>query len=413
MTGSPGCCAAPRSGSPSWWPATCCSPRPAGAPAAGCRPGSILTWLLVTHAVLLGGLAAVLIWHRLRVRGHQPPNGLGALVVAAAAGSRWPTPPSWSSAPPTCWTGRVPGGRHTGPGARVHLGDLRLLPGAAGHPGGRGRGGAGVPARPDAGRRGDRRAGLPVAAGRGGAPAAAGRTMIVRARFTDLLVPLAVLFAVMAGLGAATTAMALVRSDPGDTLEHRTHVPAELVMFGIEVGGVAISAAVLALILAGIFAYRSPGSGTTSACSSTWPRSGPGRRTRSPRPATPSEAVPELARRITYLVHSGNGVLLSGYSHGSVLVAATVLQLPAEVSARVALLTYSSPLRIALRPAVPRLRRRRDAARDRRPGRLAVAQPVARHRRAGRMDLLSAPRGRAGPRHRPGGDCGPSSPGSG
>ncbi|MCW3844236.1 hypothetical protein ONA70_29520 [Micromonospora yasonensis] len=55
--------------------------------------------------------------------------------------------------------------------------------------------------------------------------------------------------------------------------------------------------------------------------------------------------MPELARRITYLVGSGNAVLIAGYSQGSVLVAATVLQLPPHVSGRVALITYSSPLR--------------------------------------------------------------------
>ncbi|MEV0431533.1 hypothetical protein [Micromonospora sp. NPDC050495] len=55
--------------------------------------------------------------------------------------------------------------------------------------------------------------------------------------------------------------------------------------------------------------------------------------------------MPELTRRISYLVESGHGVLLAGHSHGSVLLAVTVLQLPARITRRVALLTYGSPLR--------------------------------------------------------------------
>ncbi len=37
-------------------------------------------------------------------------------------------------------------------------------------------------------------------------------------------------------------------------------------------------------------------------------------------------------------------MILSGHSHGSVLAAAALLQLPAEVLPRVALLTHGSPL---------------------------------------------------------------------
>lgn len=309
--------------------------------------GSILTWLLVTHAVLLGALGAVLLWHRLRVRGHRPPNGLGALVVAAAAGGlavaysaelvqrtadlldRGVSPADDIPGPARAYTWAIYG---------FFRALLVTLAAAA------------VVALVS--RRGRTRAAQAIVERDFPAPPAEAaprlrqvRTMIVRARFTDLMVPLAVLFAVMAGAGAATTAMALVRPEPGETLERRTHVPAELVMFGIEVGGVAISAAVLALILAGVFAYRSPGFrhhvGVLFDLATFWPRAA--------HPFAPpcyaERAVPELARRITYLVHSGSGVLLSGYSHGSVLVAATVLQLPAEISARVALLTYSSPLR--------------------------------------------------------------------
>ncbi|MEU7711786.1 hypothetical protein AB0B03_07560 [Micromonospora chalcea] len=309
--------------------------------------GSILTWLLVTHAVLLGALGAVLLWHRLRARGHQPPNGLGALVVAAAAGG---LAVAYSAelvqrVADLLDRGRSPADALPGP-ARAYdwaiYGFFRALLVTL------------VAAAVVAlvSRRGRLRAAQAVVERDFPAPPAEAaprlrqvRAAIVRARFTDLLVPLAVLFAIMAGAGAATTAMALLRPDPGEALQRRTHVPAELVMFGIEVGGVALSAAVLAVVVAAVFAYRSPGFrrhvGVLFDLATFWPRSA--------HPFAPpcyaERAVPELARRITFLVQSGNGVLLAGYSHGSVLVAATVLQLPAEISARVALLTYSSPLR--------------------------------------------------------------------
>ncbi|MEV4692846.1 hypothetical protein AB0K27_17235 [Micromonospora echinospora] len=309
--------------------------------------GSILTWLLVTHAVLLGALGAVLLWHRLRARGHQPPNGLGALVVAAAAGG---LAVAYSAelvqrAADLLDRGRSPADALPGP-ARAYdwaiYGFFRALLVTL------------VAAAVVAlvSRRGRTRAAQAVVERDFPAPPAEAaprlrqvRAAIVRARFTDLLVPLAVLFAITAGAGAATTAMALLRPDPGEALQRRTHVPAELVMFGIEVGGVALSAAVLAVVVAAVFAYRSPGFrrhvGVLFDLATFWPRSA--------HPFAPpcyaERAVPELARRITFLVQSGNGVLLAGYSHGSVLVAATVLQLPAEISARVALLTYSSPLR--------------------------------------------------------------------
>ncbi|AXO35031.1 putative integral membrane protein [Micromonospora sp. B006] len=309
--------------------------------------GSILTWLLVTHAVLLGALGVVLLWHRLRARGHQPPNGLGALVVAAAAGG---LAVAYSAelvqrAADLLDRGRSPADALPGP-ARAYdwaiYGFFRALLVTL------------VAAAVVAlvSRRGRTRAAQAVVERDFPAPPAEAaprlrqvRAAIVRARFTDLLVPLAVLFAIMAGAGAATTAMALLRPDPGEALQRRTHVPAELVMFGIEVGGVALSAAVLAVVVAAVFAYRSPGFrrhvGVLFDLATFWPRSA--------HPFAPpcyaERAVPELARRITFLVQSGNGVLLAGYSHGSVLVAATVLQLPAEISARVALLTYSSPLR--------------------------------------------------------------------
>ncbi len=61
-------------------------------------------------------------------------------------------------------------------------------------------------------------------------------------------------------------------------------------------------------------------------------------------PCYSERAVPELVVRATY--HSSNGgVILSGHSQGSVLVAAAALQMPADACRNVAMLTYGSPIR--------------------------------------------------------------------
>jgi hypothetical protein len=63
-------------------------------------------------------------------------------------------------------------------------------------------------------------------------------------------------------------------------------------------------------------------------------------------PSYGERAVPELAARVSALSESpSDRVVLSGHSQGSVLVAATVLALPAEATQRVDLLTHGSPLR--------------------------------------------------------------------
>src|SRR6185369_10257679 len=54
-----------------------------------------------------------------------------------------------------------------------------------------------------------------------------------------------------------------------------------------------------------------------------------------------------------YLSTQDGGVVLSGHSQGSVLVAAAVLQLPAAARRRTALLTYGSPLRRLYARAFP------------------------------------------------------------
>jgi hypothetical protein len=61
-------------------------------------------------------------------------------------------------------------------------------------------------------------------------------------------------------------------------------------------------------------------------------------------PSYGERAIPDLADRTTALTEHGR-VVLSGHSQGSILVAATVLQLPAPVLEPVSLVTHGSPLR--------------------------------------------------------------------
>jgi hypothetical protein len=62
-------------------------------------------------------------------------------------------------------------------------------------------------------------------------------------------------------------------------------------------------------------------------------------------PCYAERAVPDLTWRMaTWTASTGGRLVLSGHSQGSVLAAAAAWQLPAPVRARVALLTYGSPL---------------------------------------------------------------------
>jgi hypothetical protein len=168
--------------------------------------------------------------------------------------------------------------------------------------------------------------------------------VIARARFTEWLTPLALTYAGLAGLGMATSTLGLLRWNPGIVIEGWTPIPADLVHFGIVLGSYVIAGVILALILGGLFAYRTAEFrryvGVLWDLGTFWPRAA--------HPFAPpcyaERAVPELSRRISYLTGQGQSVLLAGHSHGSVLLAATVLQLPPPVCARVALLTYGSPL---------------------------------------------------------------------
>ncbi|SCL34744.1 hypothetical protein GA0070624_5073 [Micromonospora rhizosphaerae] len=316
----------------------------------GGLPGyaSTLTWLFVAHAGLLAALAAALLWRRGRHPGHPPLLGLGALAAAAAAASlavafsaelvhrvadyldrTASTPEDLVPRPPGAYTWSIYGFFRALLITLVIAGLMAVISRR-----GRSRAAAAIVARdfPDP-------------------PAEAAprlrqvREAIVRARFTERLIPLAVVYACLAGLGAATTALDLLGLYPGDVIERNARVPADLVNFGIGLGSYVVAATLLGLVVGGIFAYRTAGFrrhvGVLWDLATFWPRAA--------HPFAPpcyaERAVPELARRITYLVGSGNAVLIAGYSHGSVLVTATLLQLPPQVSGRVALLTYASPLR--------------------------------------------------------------------
>ncbi|MGW5670189.1 hypothetical protein, partial [Micromonospora sp. NPDC003776] len=168
---------------------------------------------------------------------------------------------------------------------------------------------------------------------------------IARARFTERLTPLALTYAALNGLGMVTTTLGMVKQYPGDLIDRWTPIPADLVNFALVMGSYVIAFVVLGLIIGGLFAYRTAEFrryvGVLWDVGTFWPRAA--------HPFAPpcyaERAVPELSRRIAYLTGQGHGVLLTGHSHGSILLAAAVLQLPPQTVDRVALLTYGSPMR--------------------------------------------------------------------
>ncbi|MBG6103325.1 hypothetical protein IW249_003739 [Micromonospora vinacea] len=307
-----------------------------------------LAGLFVAQTALLAALGVVLLWHRRRERDATPLFGLGALVVAATGISMAvaysaelvyrvadfldrdvPTGDGIASGPPRAYTWAIYGFFRALLITVVVSGLVVLISRRS-----RRRAAAAIVARdfPDP-------------------PAEAGprlrqvRDAIARARFTEKLVPLAVLYGCLTGLGTATTTIGLLGQVPSDVIERNVRLPADAVTFGIAFGSWVIAAIILGLIIGGIFAYRTEPYrrhiGVLWDLGTFWPRAA--------HPFAPpcysERAVPELTRRITYLVERGDAVLLTGHSHGSVLLAATVLQLPQQVGDRVALLTHGSPLR--------------------------------------------------------------------
>ncbi|MGW3602047.1 hypothetical protein [Micromonospora sp. NPDC005161] len=168
--------------------------------------------------------------------------------------------------------------------------------------------------------------------------------MIARARFTERLGLLAVTYASLAVIGLITSLLGQFRLEPDQLGRQFLGLPAGFVGVGLAVGSYFVAALLLALLLGGLFAYRTAWFrryvGVLWDLGTFWPRAA--------HPFAPASyadrAVPELADRITQLTQRHAGVVLCGHSHGSALLALAVLRLPTGVRERVALLTYGSPL---------------------------------------------------------------------
>lgn len=180
---------------------------------------------------------------------------------------------------------------------------------------------------------------------RGGDPARAAAIddAIADARVTDHFGRfVAWAYAPLALAVAVATGLALAGTGPVDLARPGSR-GATLLSFLTNLGTYLIGLAALGLLVVGLLAYRYSGVrrivGVLWDLGTFWPRAA--------HPLAPpcyaERAVPELVARAKLLADRG-GVVLSGHSHGSVLVAATVLQMPAGARGRTALVTYGSPL---------------------------------------------------------------------
>ncbi|MEU4531762.1 hypothetical protein AB0F49_26385 [Micromonospora ureilytica] len=322
---------------------------PAPWPQGGALPGygAIVAWLFVSQTVLVAVLAALVIWRRGGGQRRSPLRALGApvfLTISAGLAVAFSAELVYRVADLLDREGTTADGLETSPPLAYKWAIfgfflavvIALLV-------------AGLLTRLT--RRGRRRAARAIVAADfpDAPPQAAARLRrvehaVARARFTERLEPLAVVYAALAALGLATSVLGLVQLLPGDVAQRYVGVPEGMVNFLIGSGSYVIAAILLGLVVGGIFAYRTAQFrryvGVLWDLGTFWPRAA--------HPFAPpcyaERAVPELAKRITYLVEQGHCVLLAGHSHGSVLLAATVLQLPTRITDRVALLTYGSPL---------------------------------------------------------------------
>ncbi|RLP89137.1 hypothetical protein [Micromonospora sp. CV4] len=180
------------------------------------------------------------------------------------------------------------------------------------------------------------------------------RDAIVHARLADRLGPLlSSAYGVLAVLTLAAAGLSVTGLGPGALALSLGDEPlARPVVFVTDLGALLIGLFALVLAGMGLFAYRSGAIrlvGVLWELATFWPRAA--------HPLAPpcyvERAVPELTRRVRQLTADGHGVVLSGQSHGSVLIAVTVLQLPDECRRRVALLTYGSPLGSRYRRVFP------------------------------------------------------------
>lgn len=172
------------------------------------------------------------------------------------------------------------------------------------------------------------------------------RETIARAAIAEHLSPAFIVFLVLSLLGVAVTALDVAGVGPSDLtakLASTDDMITTDLALATDIGMYVIGLVALGILVLGFFSYRSEDTRRTVSViwdlGTFWPRTvhpfAP--------PCYAERAVPELAKRITALAGQG-GVILSGHSHGSVLSAATLLQLPPDVLPRVALLTHGSPL---------------------------------------------------------------------
>ncbi|MET8360430.1 hypothetical protein [Micromonospora sp. NPDC005171] len=322
---------------------------PAPWPQGGSLPGygATVAWLFVSQTVLVVALAVLVIWRRGSGQRRSPLRALGApvfMTISAGLAVAFSAELVYRVADLLDREGTTADGLETSPplaykwaifGFFLAVVTALLV--------------AGLVTRMT--RRGRRRAARAIVAADfpHAPPQAAARVRrveqaVARARFTERLEPLSVVYAGLAALGLATSLLGLLQLLPGDVVQRYVGVPEDMVNFLIGSGSYVIAAILLGLVVGGIFAYRTAlfrrYVGVLWDLGTFWPRAA--------HPFAPpcyaERAVPELAKRITYLVEQGQGVLLAGHSHGSVLLAATVLQLPTRITERVALLTYGSPL---------------------------------------------------------------------
>jgi hypothetical protein len=158
---------------------------------------------------------------------------------------------------------------------------------------------------------------------------------------------------ILALLGLGVTALALGEVTPVEFVGAGTPL-ARVVSVMTNIGTYLISLTAVLLVLLGVQTYRNQRVRSTVGIvwdvATFWPRSA--------HPLAPpcyaERAVPELVNRATWLAMDQGGVILSGHSQGSVLVAASVLQLPPAARLRTALLTYGSPLARLYQRAFPK-----------------------------------------------------------
>jgi hypothetical protein len=170
------------------------------------------------------------------------------------------------------------------------------------------------------------------------------RDALVRARFVERLGPLLIMYLLLGVFSLSLAGLAVADVSPGH-LAARLAGPGagELTDLVTDAGAYLIGLLGVVLAVCGLLAYRSRlirSVGVLWDLATFWPR------TAHPfaPPCYAERAVPQLVERTRRLAEDG-GVILSGHSHGAVLVAATVLRLPPSTRRRVALLTSGSPLR--------------------------------------------------------------------